>query len=228
MWLPMKTVAVIPAFNEEKTIKNVVRGLKNSVDEIIVVNDGSTDKTEEIAKTLGVTLVSHVKNRGYGGSIRSGFKKGLESNGDIFLLIDADLQHDPKESARLIDFLRDTKADMVIGSRYLQHKSKIPLYRSLGIRLFTLLTWLFIGVRVSDAQSGFRVFNRNAIEKIINFENDNMGASIEILHLAKKNNLKIAEYPITCAYENVEYSVHPLRHGIQLLNILLRISFKSK
>jgi dolichol-phosphate mannosyltransferase len=220
----MKKVAIIPAYNEEKTIAHVVDDLKNNVDEVVVVNDGSTDRTLEIIKNLGIVVVSHATNRGYGEALRSGYQKGLEIDGDVFLLIDADLQHDTKEATKLMDFLIKNNQDIVIGSRFLQNKSRIPLYRRFGIRVFTILTRVFIGVKLTDAQSGFRVFTRKAVEKIIDFKNGDMGSSIEILYLAKKHKLKIAEYPITCSYENVEYSVNPIMHGLQLINILLRLS----
>jgi hypothetical protein len=82
-------------------------------------------------------------------------------------------------------------------------------------------------VKLTDAQSGFRVFTRRAVEKIVDFENTDMGSSIEILYLAKKQNLKIKEYPITCSYENVEYSVNPLMHGIQLISILFKLVLRK-
>jgi len=224
----MKKIAIVPAYNEEKTIAEVVSRLRNFVDEIIVVNDGSKDKTAEIIKKLDVTAVTHEKNKGYGGSIRSGFQKGLETGADIFLLIDADLQHDPKEASRLIDFLVKNDCDIVIGSRFLENTSKIPLYRSFGIKLFTLMTRVIMGLKITDSQSGFRAFNRKAIEKTVNFGSNDMGASIEMLYLAKRSDLKIMEYPITCSYENVEYSVPPLRHGLQLIKILLKIYLKYR
>ena len=224
----MKKIAVVPAYNEEKTIREVVSRLRGFVDEIVVVNDGSKDKTAEIIKKLNVTVVTHEKNKGYGGSIRSGFQKGLEIGGDVFILIDADLQHDPKEAGRLINFLIKNNCDVVLGSRFLENTSKIPLYRSLGIRMFTLMTRIIIGIKITDAQSGFRAFNRKAIEKTVNFSSNDMGASIEMLYLAKKSGLKIMEYPITCSYENVEYSVPPLRHGLQLIKILLKLYLKYR
>ena len=94
----MKKIAVIPAYNEEKTIRTVIEGLRGKVDEIVAVDDGSTDRTIDILRKLDVVIVSHPNNMGYGEAMRSGFRKGLEIGGDIFLLIDADLQHDPNES----------------------------------------------------------------------------------------------------------------------------------
>jgi dolichol-phosphate mannosyltransferase len=140
----MKKVAIVPAYNEEKTIKHVVEGLKGNVDEIIVVNDGSTDRTEEIINGLGIVAISHETNKGYGEAMKTGYRKGLDIGGDLFLLIDADLQHDPKEAASLMDFLVRTDSDIVIGSRFLQNRSKIPRYRRFGIKVFTLLNRIFI------------------------------------------------------------------------------------
>ena len=223
----MKKIAVIPAYNEEKTIRTVIEGLNGKVDEIVVVDDGSTDRTIDILRSLDVVVISHQMNMGYGEAMRSGFRKGLEIGGDIFLLIDADLQHDPNESKELMEFLIKNNHDVVVGSRFMKSRSRIPLYRRLGIKFFTALTRILIGVRLTDAQSGFRVFTRDAIEKVVDFRAGNMGSSIEILFLLKKNNIRIKEFPITCSYENVRYSVNPITHGLQLINSLMKTYLRS-
>lgn len=219
----MKKIAVIPAYNEEKTIERVIKGMKEFVDQIVVVDDGSSDSTYDVAKGTGAVTIRHPENRGYGEALRTGFRKGIEAGGDVIILIDADLQHDPLEAKKLIDHLIRTKSDIVIGSRFLNDRSRIPLYRRFGIKMFTVLTRILIGVKVSDSQSGFRVFTKNAVRKTLGFKTGDMGSSLEMLHLAKKRGLKIREFPITCYYENVRYSVNPLKHGIQLFSILLKL-----
>ncbi|MBL7206321.1 MAG: glycosyltransferase family 2 protein [Candidatus Aenigmarchaeota archaeon] len=223
----MKRVAIVPAYNEEKNIEKVVDGLRNKVDEIIVVNDGSADRTGDILKNLDVITVSHIANKGYGEAMKSGFRKGLQVGGDFFLLIDADLQHNPAESSRLMNSLIDNNYDMVIGSRFLDNKSKIPFTRKLGIHIFTILTKIFLGIRITDTQSGFRAFSRKALEKIIDFKRDGMGSSIEILYIAKKNNFRIKEVPISCSYDNVQHSINPIAHGLQLTRTILSLYLRG-
>ena len=110
----------------------------------------------------------------------------------------------------------------------LMEEGSISTTNQIGNRLFNFLINLFFNGEITDSQSGFRAFNRKAIEKTVNFGSNDMGASIEMLYLAKKSDLKIMEYPITCSYENVEYSVPPLRHGLQLIKILLKIYLKYR
>ena len=114
-------VACIPAYNEEKTIGNVVLHAQKFVDKVVVVDDGSEDSTGEIARKLGAEVVSHETNLGYGASISSLFKEALKLGADIAVVLDGDNQHDPGEIPRVIEPLIKEEADMVLGSRFLDH-----------------------------------------------------------------------------------------------------------
>src|SRR3989344_226010 len=112
-----KIIAVVPAYNEAKTIGLVIPDLKRCVQEIVVINDGSSDETEKIARSFGAIVLSHAINRGLGASLQTGFKKALEKNADYILTFDADGQHRSSDIPRLLESLEKEEADVAIGSR---------------------------------------------------------------------------------------------------------------
>jgi glycosyltransferase involved in cell wall biosynthesis len=213
-------VAILPAFNEQKTIAEVILKTKKYVDRVIVVDDGSSDLTAEIAERLKVTVIRHKRNMGYGAALRSGLEYAMKLNPAVVVILDADGQHDPKDIPRLIEPILRGEAAIVIGSRFIDKlKEKIPAYRKFGIRMITKLMKVLTYNNLTDAQSGFRAYNRKAIEKIQPSESG-MGASIEILFKAKEYNLKVVEVPIEIRYGENSPTQNPIYHG---LNVLLSI-----
>ena len=202
----------IPAYNEEKNIASIVIQLKKKYQNIIVCDDGSSDLTGNIAKELGVIVITHKKNLGYGGAIRSIFLKARELQMDALVTFDADGQHRIEDIDLVLKPIKEDKADISIGSRFLENKSKIPKYRKIGIKAITEITNVSTGLKVSDSQSGFRAYNKKVIEKIIPSE-FGMGVSTEILIKSKKENFKIVEIPITISYEGDTSSQNPVSHG---------------
>ena len=202
----------IPAFNEEKSIASLIIQLKMKYQNIIVCDDGSSDLTGNIAKELGVIVITHKKNLGYGGAIRSIFLKARELQMDALVTFDADGQHRIEDIDLVLKPIKEDKADISIGSRFLENKSKIPKYRKIGIKAITEITNVSTGLKVSDSQSGFRAYNKKVIEKIIPSE-FGMGVSTEILIKSKKENFKIVEIPITISYEGDTSSQNPVSHG---------------
>ena len=185
-------IAAMPAHNEEGTIAKVVLGAKKQhVDKVVVVDDGSTDSTAEIADALGAMVVRHKENRGYGAAIRTCFETAKELDADIMVILDSDGQHDPSYIPEFIKALRTNGADVVIGSRFLTKNklSPIPKYRIVGMKVLNLFTRLH-GTKTTDSQSGYRAYSRRAIEKI-RVTNPDMGAGSEILTQAKDYNLKL-------------------------------------
>ena len=177
---------VIPAYNEEKTIVKVIKGLKREGwRNIIVVNDGSTDKTEMLAKKEGVVVVTHIINRGLGAALGTGIKAALILGADYIVTFDADDQHFPQDVKRLINVLEKGRADAVIGSRFLGRKKGVPPKYVVGNFLLNILTFLLLGAYSSDTQSGLRAFNRRAAEKLEILSN-RMAVSSEIVYLLKK------------------------------------------
>jgi glycosyltransferase involved in cell wall biosynthesis len=191
-------IACIPAYNEEKTIAKVILKTKKYVDKVIVCDDGSTDMTAEIAEALGVEVIRHEKNKGKGAAIRSLFKKARGEAADIVITLDADGQHNPDEIPRLIKFMIDSGADIVIGSRFLSEETrkKVPVHRYIGNKILNFVSHVD---GVTDTQSGFRAYNSRAIE-IIKPVEDGFAVDSEILYKASKLGLKIVELPITIEY----------------------------
>jgi glycosyltransferase involved in cell wall biosynthesis len=196
-------VVGIPAFNEETSIAKVILEAQKYVDAVVVCDDGSSDMTEAIAKRLGAYVVRHKQNLGYGASIRSLFKRAREMDADVLVTLDADGQHNPEEIPAIINPITHGTADLVIGSRFIDTDGtkEMPLYRRLGAKLITKLVNGSSKNGISDAQSGFRAYNRNALARLSPFE-AGMGASVEILLNASKHDLEVCEVPSSCKYHN--------------------------
>ena len=208
----MNCVIGIPAFNEEKSIAGIITRLKKKYQTIIVCDDGSSDLTGEIAKELGAIVITHTKNLGYGGAIRSIFLKSSELQMDALVTFDADGQHDVNDIDVVLKPIIEDKADICIGSRFLEKNDNIPKYRKIGIKTITGITNISTGLKISDSQSGFRAYNKKVLEKIIPSELG-MGVSTEILIKSKKENFRITEIPITISYDGDTSSQNPVTHG---------------
>jgi len=224
-------VAAIPAYNEEKTIGKVVLLAQKHVDRVLVCDDGSTDWTAEIAEKLGADVVRHDKNCGYGAALQSLLRRAKELDADIMVTLDGDGQHEPAEIPALIRPVLEGFADVSIGSRFIKitHVNDIPLYRRVGIEAITKLTRAACSnYAISDAQSGFRAYNRKAMESLMLHENG-MGASVEILLDAKKQGLRMAEVPVPCNYKGLKTSTHkPLSHGISIIMSIIKLVVEER
>lgn len=222
-----KVVACIPAYNEEKTIARVIIEAQKYVDKVLVCDDGSTDLTGEIAKRLGAEVIRHERNMGYGAALASLFKRAREINPDVMVILDADLQHDPKDIPKVLSPILNGEADIAIGSRFLEKGMTMPKYREVGIRMITKLAKSISYKEVRDAQSGFRAYNRRAIHLIMPSE-QGMGASVEILLKAKENGLRVAEVPVKVKYDVERPSTqNPIVHGLDvILSIVKHMSIR--
>jgi len=213
-----KILVCIPAFNEAGTIAEIIGKSKKYTDDIIVYDDGSSDNTYEAATSAGAIVIRNPENKGYGVAIRSLFQAAKEKNADIMVTLDSDGQHNPEQIPELIEPLKHG-FDIVIGSRFLNNndKQKVPKYRSLGIKTITKLTQAASYNGITDSQSGFRAYTKNALSKINLFE-DGMAVSTEILLRAGEKKLLATEVPITINYDAKNTSTHnPLTHGIGVL-----------
>ncbi|MBS3760509.1 glycosyltransferase family 2 protein [Halodesulfurarchaeum sp.] len=162
----MRSLAVIPAYNESETIGTVIDGTEQYVDSVVVVDDGSTDETVRKARDHGAAVLKHAFNTGVGGAVRTGYRYAIEQDFDFVVQVDADGQHDPDQIPRLLDAATD--ADMVIGSRYLNDSYReYSFVRKLGIRFFTEMVNTLGGVEITDVTSGFRVYRVSALESIL-------------------------------------------------------------
>ena len=216
----MKLMVGIPAYNEEAGIDSVVLKAKKYADRVLVIDDGSSDRTSEIAEAAGAKVVRHMKNSGYGAALASCFSEARKSKPDALVVIDGDGQHDASEIPLIAKPILDKKADIVIGSRFLSKANGIPLYRKIGIKVLDAFTCAF-SQKVSDTQSGFRAYSRKAYSTIYMIEKG-MGAGSEILLRAKENNLRIKEVAINVRYDTGEHSKNPLTHGLTVLMTIVR------
>ena len=213
----MKVTIGIPAFNEEKNIAKMIVKLKKIYDEIIVCNDGSTDLTGEIAENLGVIVINHKQNLGYGAGINSIIKKSKEIDTDILVTFDADGQHKVEDVKKVIEPIKNGDADLVIGSRFLSKtKEKIPEYRKIGINIITKVTNAGLKKKITDSQSGFRAYSKDLISKL-DISDMGMGISTEILIKTNSLGFRIAEIPITILYEGKTSTQNPISHGTSVL-----------
>tara|TARA_B100000029_G_scaffold116389_1_gene109185 strand:- start:21684 stop:22589 length:906 start_codon:yes stop_codon:yes gene_type:complete len=221
----LNIIVGIPAYNEEKNIAEILSKIKKITDRIIVCDDGSTDLTSEIAKNNGAIVVSHEKNLGYGSAIRSIFLKAKEMDGDILVTFDADGQHRVEDIDKVVNPLQEEKADVVIGSRFLEKEiSKVPEYRKFGIKIITKITNASIKENLTDSQSGFRAYSKKILSDITPIEKG-MGVSTEILIKASTKGMKIAEVPIKILYEGETSTHNPVSHGTSV--ILSTVKFTS-
>lgn len=186
----MRTVAVVPAYNEADTVGRVVEETAEYVDRVVVVDDGSSDDTAQVARRHGASVIEHVVNTGVGGAVRTGYRYAIRNDYDYVLQIDADGQHDPAYVPMLLEAAAD--ADMVIASRYLNESFEdYSTIRKLGIRFFTTVVNRLGGVEVTDVTSGFRVYRVSALESILH-RSDRHWAVEQTLEAAS-NDLRIAE-----------------------------------
>ena len=191
-------LVIVPAYNEEDSIERIIQEIRGKAPfvDVLIVDDGSEDRTAKIVKKCEVLLISHPYNLGIGGAVQTGLKYAKLDNYDIAVQVDGDGQHDPMYIRSLIEPLVNGKADIVIGSRYIQNTNgnAVPFTRDVGIRFFSWLTSKIIGKKITDCTSGFRALNRHAIEVFAeNYPIDFPDA--EALILAHKTGLKIVEIP---------------------------------
>jgi len=221
-----RAVAVIPCLNEEKFIVDVVSRAIKHVDEVIVIDDGSSDNTAAVAAAAGATVISHDKSRGAGAGTRTGFEAALQHGADIVVTLDGDGQHDADEIPLLLQPISEGTADIVIGSRFLK-EAKVARYRKFGI---DVITWSYNAghrEKIIDAQSGFRAHSRKAVEAM-HITYPGFGFSIQTLVQARKRGLKISERPISCIYHDAGSTLNPVVHGLNVMWAILKIRIKEE
>lgn len=201
-----KVFCVIPAYNEEKTIKTVIENVKPFISEVIVVDDGSIDNTFAEASRRNAfaraVVLRHIINRGQGAALQTGVDYALLAGADIIVHFDADGQFVAREIKDIVRPIIDGEADIVFGSRFLGKKSYIPWFkRNIIMSLARIANRIFLGINLTDPQSGFRAISAKAAKKI-KIEQDKMAHCSEILHKAFSYNLRVKETPITVIYHD--------------------------
>ena len=222
------TIASMPAYNEERSIADMIRGCENYVDKVVVVDDGSIDDTAKIALALNAHVVRHPRNMGYGAALRSCFEEARKMGADRMVIIDSDGQHNTEDIPKLLEPI-SRGYDLVIGSRFITKKPEMmPLYRKAGMKVLDVVTNFLNEVEVSDSQCGFRAYSRHAIEAIQISENG-MSAGSEILLQIKENNLRVKEVDISCNYDLENTSKQdPVTHGLDVILYLIGVLKEKK
>jgi len=220
----------IPCYNEEVAIGSLVVRASQYADRVAVLDDGSTDKTAEVARLAGADVLVHSANCGKGAALRDLFTYATQCGVDILVILDGDGQHDPDDIPKLVEPLMLDEADIVNGSRYLNGDHReTPRYRRFGQVILDKFTRLGLGrdVNVTDTQSGFRAFSMKAA-RVFTFGTDQLAIDSLMLMDAAKGQLRIKEVDINVRYDVGHSSTHPVAHGMQVLvGVLRNIEFKK-
>jgi len=218
----VRVLAGIAAYNEASYVGSIVLQARQYVDEVIVVDDGSTDNTAKVAKLAGATVIRHDENRGKGAAIQSILAEAKKRSPDVLVLLDADSQHNPNEIPVLIKPI-SKGFDLVIGSREAQ-KDKTPRYRRIGQKVIFRSSRLASKANVADSESGFRALSPKAINEL-DLKAHGFAIESEMITHAADKNLKITEVPISNIYTKDGSTLNPIRHGIDVLSrIIVMIS----
>jgi len=227
----------IPAYNEQSTVGDVVEEARDHADEVLVVDDGSEDRTPARARAAGATLVAHGDNRGYGATLGTIFEYAHDTGVDHLVILDADGQHAVADVPDLVEIQRETGAQLVTGSRFEGgSSSEIPPYRRFGLAVVNILT--NVGLRigyaaspVSDTQCGFRAYDREAIATMANTADvgTGMGASLDVLFAAAREGYDVVEIPTKIDYDVDNASTrNPIVHGFDLVTAVFLSVFRDR
>ena len=208
-----KVIAGMPAHNEAKHVGDIIRKALRYVDELILVDDGSTDNTAQIANAAGATVIRSQINQGVGAATRFCFQLAKERGADALVTLDSDGQHNAEEIPMVLAPILDGRADFVIGSRFLNRQHNVPRYRRFGISVITFLLNFASKGKVSDSQSCYRAYSKKALNSL-SITKTKFAFSVELLVQARRKGLVITEVPISCVYHPDSHSLNPVVHGL--------------
>ncbi|QQG47096.1 MAG: glycosyltransferase family 2 protein [Candidatus Woesebacteria bacterium] len=229
-------VIVMPAYNAEKTLKRTYEDIPKGVaDKVILVDDGSRDKTVKLAKKLNIKTFIHPQNRGYGGNQKTCYTLALNEGADIVVMIHPDYQYDSSLTYDLVKPIIDNRFDIMLGSRIRTRKESLeggmPFYKYISNRFLTIIENIFLGQNLSEYHTGFRAFDKRVLKKIpFHRFSDDFVFDQEILIYSIKNNFKIGEIPVPVRYLADSSSINfyrSVKYGIMTLFCLLKSFFVS-
>ncbi len=227
----MKVIAVMPAYNAARTLEPTVRDIPGgTIDEIILVDDASTDNTVEVAQKLGLTIIRHETNRGYGANQKTCYRLALERGADIVIMIHPDYQYDSRLTPYLIGFLKEGFLDVMLGSRIRTRKEALsggmPLYKYLANRTLTFIENILLGMNLSEWHTGFRAYTRKVLETIPWHDNsDDFVFDSQVLVQCVSFGFRIGEIPIPVRYHDTSSSINfrrSMKYGILTIVTALR------
>ena len=225
-----KIVVIMPAYNAEKTLEKTYNEIyKNFVDEVILVDDFSLDKTKEVAKKLDITTIVHEKNVGYGGNQKTCYRAALKAGADIVIMLHPDYQYTPKLIPAMASMIAFEEYDAVIASRMLGNsalKGGMPLYKFMSNKFLTAFQNFFIGEKLSEYHTGFRAFSKELLEKLpLESCSNDFIFDNEMLALILYNGYKIGEISCPTKYFKEASSINFLRsckYGMEVLGVSLK------
>ena len=218
-------MAIIPAYNESQNIKRITAETSKYVNMVIVVDDGSHDNTAELAISVNAKVVRNRQNMGKGTALKRGVVECLKYNPDIIITLDADGQHDPAEIPKLIEPIKNGKADIVIGSRYEKSISEIPMIRGLGLSFINIISRSLMKSTIKDSQSGFRAYAKSVLSMLSSYSSTGYGVETEQLATAELYGFHIIEVPITIRYRGLENTSkkNSILVGMNIISTIFRI-----
>ena len=222
----MNVFAVIPAFNADKNIARVIHGCIQHIprENVIVVDDGSTDRTRRLVEQSGATVIVHDGNRGKGAALRSGFSTALKYDSDLVITLDADMQHDPKYLPDFIKAAEEHKDwDIIIGTRR-RSGSDMPWDRRLSNKWTSILLSIRTGQKISDSQSGYRLIRQSVLENVMTKETGFIAES-ELLIKSAMEGYKIGSIDIPTIYSGEGSHINKIREIFKFISLYIRSFF---
>lgn len=215
-------VAIIPALNAERSIARVVADTRRHIEPVLVIDDGSTDATGEVAKAVGATVLRHDVNRGKGAALKTGFAWALEQGAEAVITLDADGQHLPGEIPKFLEAYEETGADLIIGGRSHLFAQMLPR-RRMANEFSAASIALFSGAPITDSQSGFRLYSARLL-RAISLHTDGFDMESEVIVRAGRRRLKIVTIPIELGFVNGIATSHykPLKDTVRIAWTVLR------
>jgi glycosyltransferase involved in cell wall biosynthesis len=222
----LRCVAIVPAHNEEECVAGVIHEvLAGDPDlEVVVVDDGSTDRTAQVAEAAGAIVLRLPFNVGIGGAVQTGYQYALERGFDLAIQVDGDGQHDPSEIERVLEPILDGRADLVVGTRFVEGGGyRGTRLRRVGIRIFAAIVSLMVGQRVSDTTSGFRAVNRKAL-RLFAAQYPHDYPEVESIVLLSRHGLRMLEVPVQMRVREAgNSSITALRAAYYMIKVLLAL-----
>lgn len=235
-WEHSHVVVGIPAYNAERTIGSVVEKASSFADHVLVVDDGSSDETAARAREAGAAVITHKRNRGYGGALQTVFREAHTHGMDLLVTLDADEQHDPATIPKLVEAQYHSGADVIIGSRFATDSTtELPFVRSVGLSIVNLLTNWSMGRFpprdwIRDTQSGLRAYNSDVVESLATSDEigDGMWASTDILYHSSREGFSFVEVGTTIRYDVEHGSTEgAFSHGLGLVKNISRFAQRN-
>lgn len=220
----MKGCAIIPAYNEAKTIVPLIREIKARGLDCVVVDDGSSDRTKELAEGEGAFVISHSKNLGKGTSLKDGFRYILDKNYDYAITLDGDGQHNPVEIKNFLTASEENDIKFVVGNR-MWHPKDMPLIRRLTNRFMSFLISSIVHQRLPDSQCGFRLIKSEVLRRVT-LTTTRFEIESELLIKAARAGFKISSAPIKSIYKGEKSQIHPLTDTLRFIIFILKIGLR--